>query len=362
MSGLEGEERVVGAPGRGRSGTRRPTPEAAACAPGSEPALAAQAVAQQRRSTAGLRLSNARTVRQARVIAAQRTVGNAAVTRLLEAERAERTVGAERTAAPALATGPASTAGPEPASLTELHQRARSTAGASIAAAGVPVAVAPPDGAHEVASHSTGGTLMGYTGIQGANAFTAPSLVTRYNGQIDGTERRFYGEVEPTTATDATHECYYLAAGDHHSLVPRDYWRVSPEISRLLRAGEQEHLDDARHAYDLTYGLIARRINALAGQKFGPAETPAAAEALAEAQVRRYLPDELGTDPLTWFNTLNEMLRMSRRRDARGWHFLEATGVPSDGSHDTFRPVRPTTRTRIGQVPSAEVVTYPSSD
>ncbi len=52
---------------------------------------------------------------------------------------------------------------------------------------------------------------------------------------------------------------------------------------------------------------------------------------------------------------------MSRRRDARGWHFLEATGVPSDGSHDTFRPVRPTTRTRIGQVPSAEVVTYPSS-
>lgn len=357
MGRLEGEERVLGAPGQGAPGTRPRAPSTVITrAPVSQCAPAAQSVIGPPHPAPGLRPSNARAVRQATLLGAQRTVGNATVAHMLQAERSEPPAVLEPT------VRPETTVRPEPASLTEIDQRARSVTGATIAAAGVPVAAAPPDGARAVASHSSGGTLAGYTGIKDADAFTAPRLVIRTSGEIDGAERRYYGEVEPTSTADATHECYYLAAGDHHSLVPRDYWRVSPQISRLLRAGEQEHLDDARLAFNLTYGLIARRINALAGQKFGPAGTPAEAEALAEAQVRRRLPDALGTDPLTWFTALDEMLRMSRHRDYRGWHEVDPSGVPSDGTQDTYRPLRPTAQTRIGVVPSEAVVSYPGSD
>lgn len=343
MGRLEGEERAVAASGHGQARDRPPRSSTGAVRD-SLPASAGQVVTGLRSSAAGQVGSDGGAVRQTALLAAQRTAGNAAVSRMLRAERSE----------------PAPR--PEPASLRAIHEGSRHLSGATFAAAGVPVAAPSPDGASQVASHGSGGTLAGYTGIKGANAFTAPSFRTRPSAEVDGIERRHYAEIEPTSTTDATHECYYLAAGDHHSLLPRDYWRVSPEVSRLLRAGEQEHLDDARLAFDLTYGLIARRINALSGQKFGPANTPAEAEALAEAQVRRRLPDQLGMHPLTWFNALNEMLRMSRHRDYRGWHEVAPSGTPSDDTEDTYRPLRPTSQTRIGEVPSEEVVTYPSGD
>ncbi|MBK6404615.1 MAG: hypothetical protein IPF66_06020 [Holophagales bacterium] len=43
------------------------------------------------------------------------------------------------------------------------------------------------------------------------------------------------------------------------------YWRVSPQMSALVRQGEEEHLADAARAFALTYQLVADAINALVG-------------------------------------------------------------------------------------------------
>lgn len=65
---------------------------------------------------------------------------------------------------------------------------------------------------------------------------------------------------------------------------------ITQVCAELIRKGEQEHRDDAKRAFDLTYGLIASEINAMVGQRFGPAESPAAAERLPQDAPARRLP------------------------------------------------------------------------
>jgi len=92
------------------------------------------------------------------------------------------------------------------------------------------------------------------------------------------------------------------------------YWRISQQVSALIRQGEEEHLADAERAYNLTYKLIADTINATAGQRFGPAPTPREVERLAEAELAKRLPSQLGTDPRTWVAMLNRLLGARRLR------------------------------------------------
>jgi hypothetical protein len=110
-------------------------------------------------------------------------------------------------------------------------------------------------------------------------------------------------------------------------------------------------------AYELTYKCVENAINALAGQRFGPARTPAEADRLAEAALAARLPRQLGTNPANWVQTLQRLLDQSATRDTRGWHALTVDPEITVGNM-IVHPVSTTASTQIGRVPSSQVVNY----
>ena len=235
--------------------------------------------------------------------------------------------------------------------------------------AGTATAQAAPTGLSDIIRRS-GSSALGATGgltqTKSAAAFTAPTFVTRNVAERKGTTVEHFAEVERTTAGDAAHESFYPGAGDHvrPGMTQRigeqtftHFWRVSHQMSALIRQGEEEHLADAARAFALTYALVAETINALAGRRFGPASSPAAAHALAEAEFARRLPTALGVDPARWVSVLDRLLLQTKTRDQQGWHGVTA-GPPVTEGNRIIHPLMTVPGTRIGQVPSSQIVSY----
>jgi hypothetical protein len=160
-----------------------------------------------------------------------------------------------------------------------------------IARAGVVKGQAPPDGLNAVQARSAG--AAGYTGVKNSAAFVNVDLATLIDRSSSKPGQAYVTVDEPQDSPDAVHEALYLLPGDHRhgtrtytdkGRTYTPYTRIDNDTSDLIRAGEQEHLDDARRAYDLSYGLILATLRAMAGRRFGPAATPSAAEALARAE------------------------------------------------------------------------------
>lgn len=251
----------------------------------------------------------------------------------------------------------------------ELLAGRAANAGDLVLRAGAPAKMAAPSGMADILTRGGQGSLGvsgGLTLIKSAAAFTAPSFVTahaheRANGRVE-----HYAIVQRTTSGDATHESFYPTVGEHvrpgmvqniGGRVYRHYWLISQKIADLIRQGEQEHLDDAARAYELTYKKIEDEINALAGQRFGPAGSPGDADSLAEEALARRLPPELGTDPANWVKVLDRLLTQTRTRDTKAWHALR-TDPPQTVGLKILHPVVTTGGTRVGQVPSSQVVNY----
>jgi hypothetical protein len=262
---------------------------------------------------------------------------------------------------------------PTESSLAKINHMARSAAthpDILLAFAGSPAMRAAPGGLGSILSQSSGGSLGvsgGLTLIRHAAAFTPPTFRTRNSSVRRGHQVEHFVEVQPTAAADATHASYYPGPGDHerpgmtHTEGGRTFqhfWGVSRQISGLIRRGEQEHLDDALRAYDLTYGRIADEINGMAGQRFGPAQNPGEADQLAEAELARRLPSQLGANPADWVRMLDSLLDATQVRDRNGWHALDV-GPPRTVGNRVIHPVQTTSTINIGQVPSSQVVNYP---
>lgn len=235
--------------------------------------------------------------------------------------------------------------------------------------AGTARAEPAPNGMGTIVSRS-GSARLGATGgltlIKNAAAFTAPSFVTQNSAVRQGSTVQHFAQVQRTSSADATHESFYPGPGDHirPGMTQRignqtftHYWRISPQVSELIRQGEEEHLADALRAYQLTYKLIADTINAMVGRSFGPARTPAEAQTLAEAELTRRLPTQLGTDPRNWVRVLDRLLGQSQERDRSGWHTI-STDPPLTVGDRIIHPVAMMSSARIGQAPSSQVVNY----
>jgi hypothetical protein len=247
-------------------------------------------------------------------------------------------------------------------------QAAASTKGIP-AFAGTASAQPAPNGLGTIISRSGSATLGstgGLTLIKNAAAFTTPSFAAQNSVVRQGSAVHHYAQVQRTTSGDATHECYYPGPGDHvrpgmTQQIGRQlythYWRISQQVSELIRRGEEEHLADAQRAYELTYKLIADTINSMVGQRFGPARSPAEAQKLAEAELAKKLPKQLGTDPRNWVAVLNRLLGQTQERDRRGWHTI-SNDPPQTIGNRIIHPVVMTASARIGQVPSSQVVGY----
>ena len=226
-----------------------------------------------------------------------------------------------------------------------------------------------PNGLRTIISRSGSATLGstgGLTLIKNAAAFTIPSFATQNSVVRQGSTVQQYAQVQMTTSRDATHECYYPGPGDHErpGMTQRidgqqytHYWRISQQVSELIRRGEEEHLADAQRAYELVYKLIADTINLMVGRRFGPAPNPAEANRLAEAELANTLPRQLGTDPRNWVAVLNRLLGQTQERDRKNWHAI-SNDPPQTIGNRIIHNVVTTPSTRIGQVSSSQVVNY----
>jgi len=235
--------------------------------------------------------------------------------------------------------------------------------------AGTTAPASPPTGMSEILRRGglgQLGTSGGITLIKSSAAFTIPRFITVNTNNRTGNTVEHFATVQNTVAEDVVHESFYPAPGDHlrPGMTLRDgnrtlqyYWRVSREMSDLIRKGEQEHLDDARRAFELTYKLISNAINSLAGKPFGPAATPYAAQQLAEAALAQIVPSQLGVRPATWAQVLDQLLLQTKTRDTEQWHGL-STGPPVTEGDKVLLPVMTIRTTKVGVVPSNQVVNY----
>ena len=193
--------------------------------------------------------------------------------------------------------------------IQRLAAEAVASAEAIPAFAGTAIVQPAPNGLRTIISRSGSATLGstgGLTLIKNAAAFTIPSFVTQNSAVRQGSTVQHYAQVQTTTSGDATHDCYYPAPGDHvrPGMTQRisgqqytHFWRISRQISELIRQGEEEHLADAQRAYELVYKLIADTINSMVGRRFGPASTPAEATRLAGDRTRKQASQSIGGGP-----------------------------------------------------------------
>jgi hypothetical protein len=259
---------------------------------------------------------------------------------------------------------------PRPLALSAIQRRAaQADDTVLVCRAGTPSSKPAPGGMADIlrkSAQTTLGTAGGLTLIKSAAAFTPPRFATTNQPQRSGTRVEHYATVLRTTSSDATHESFFPAAGDHErpgmtqqigGRPYHHYWRISRALSDLIRQGEQEHLDDALRAYELTYKCVENAINALAGQRFGPANTPDEASRLAEAALAGRVPSQLGTDPATWVQVLERLLGQTRTRDSKGWHSLSIDPPLTIGNR-IVHPVSTTAATQIGRISSSQVVNY----
>lgn len=253
------------------------------------------------------------------------------------------------------------------ASLCAIARRVRNPSGAILCFAGTPVCKAVPGGMMEILRASGSSSPLpsaGLTQIKSAAAFTAPTFQTNTTSRREGYRVDHFATVLSTTSRDATHDSYFPAAGLHqqppapgsHSRAPK-FWEITVQLSDLIRRGEQEHLDDARLAYELTYKRVEDEINRLVGRQFGPASTPDAATQMALNELGRRLPAQLGTNPANWPRVLDALLRLSKTRDTNLMHSIELDAIREEGGK-TIERLRPSTFFRVGQVPSSQIVRF----
>jgi hypothetical protein len=258
---------------------------------------------------------------------------------------------------------------PQACSIAEILDRLARSHAVRPCLAGSPKAMAASQGIAEILRRGSRKDISisgGLTLIPSAAAYTFPLFRATTSGKKVGMKSQFHAVVDRVTASDVTIESFYPAPGDHAfpggthregSRVFHHYWKITREISELIQQGEQEHLDDAQRAFDLTVGKIAAVINSLAGRPFGPAASPQAAEGLAEAAFRQAIPIALGTDPRNWVKVLDKLLLQTKARDDQGWHSLMYDPETREGDR-ILREVTTTGKTKVGTVPSSRIVNY----
>jgi hypothetical protein len=248
--------------------------------------------------------------------------------------------------------------------MAEMARFARNSEGVLLCFAGTPVAKSAPNGMKEILSlgnASSPRATAGLTPIKSAAAFTAPAFQTTTSYLRSGHKVEHYATVLRTISKDATHDSFYPASGLHQKPLTSgqrtpEYWEITDRLSELIRQGEQEHLNDALRAYELTYKHIENEINKLAGIRFGPAASPGAATQLALDELGRRLPKQLGTNPADWVKALDRLLQMTLARDKNLLHSLETDSIRQDQGK-TIELLKPSTFFRVGQVPSSQIVT-----
>lgn len=259
--------------------------------------------------------------------------------------------------------------GPAESPMSRIQDRARSAnnqGAVAIALAGSPQVKGAPDGMAEILSKSSGGTIGVAGGLTIAyDDFKEPKLRVDVESKKEGDKEEFFAKLQPTSTRDAKHDSYYPGQGLHvrpgmtqtvGDKTFQYYWKIRPKIAELIKKGEQEHLNDHKRAYQLTYGQVEKTINALADKKIGPAKSAEEAKKKAMARLAAKLPKGLGVSPKKWHQTLIRLLKATEKRDSKRWHALDSEGPMVTKGTKRITVVGKATTTKIGKVPSKSVV------
>lgn len=289
----------------------------------------------------------------------QQVHGNAFVSRYL----------AQDTHAGQKASPGISTQKPEASSLAHIERQARSasTVGTvAVALAGSPQVKDAEGGMAEILSKSSGGTIGVAGGLTIAyDDFKEPKLKISVESKVEGDKEQFFAKIQSTSTKDAVHDSYYPGPGLHKrpgmtqtvgDKTFQYYWKIRPKIAQLIKKGEQEHLNDHKRAFELTYGRVEKAINKLADKKIGPAKSATAAKKQAIARLASALPAKLGVSPEKWHKTLIRLLKATEHRDRKRWHALDSEGPMKTVDTKRITVVGKASTTKIGQVPPKKVV------
>jgi len=219
----------------------------------------------------------------------------------------------------------------------------------------------PPDGLREMMEEGSGGQR----GLTRTSYVANPPLFRV--GRVEQTDGGWATRPNEVRLPSLDHEVFYPAPGRHRLRaygLGSQYLDVTEEWSNRLYQGEGEHVGDIDRAWDMTWGRVARAINAMAaGERFtGP--TVEAAQAAAWEAFTHRLPVALrptgdaptteaqeakwGADsPDTIFRKL--MGESKRARDVTGWHTPDQ-GLKQMAGEDRVDELS-VGSSRIGQVP-----------
>lgn len=189
----------------------------------------------------------------------------------------------------------------------------------------------PPAGAHRIRDERGGGSrAAGYTSLP---APTPPALTI---GDPERREGGWAAPVRPTSVQPDTPVSLFPGPGVH-DLGPgptgqERHIDVTPEMSNLIRQGEEEHLLDLEWARHLSYDRAAAAVNAVSASGSPVADSPAAARQRAAEAVRSELPAQLrwrdGDDYLgPWLRAYSRLAHVTIERDQSHWHDMTSAFV-----------------------------------
>jgi hypothetical protein len=233
------------------------------------------------------------------------------------------------------------------------------------------IAVEPAAGGLQaIYDRSSSGTVGGLTVWDPP---VAPSFDVRVEATRTGTHtREFRASIQQTQeARPGNHRAYYPGPGYHRIRTSEErpfFAHLNDDMSNLIRDGEQEHLNDAARAYELSYGTINQAIQEEAART---ATTPMVSARSqeevrhqAEAALAARLPCQLGSDtatklsPGSWVRLYRELAEMSRRRDgAIGMHALQFTAAGRRRGL-AVKEVGPSLNTAINQFSSERMIRF----
>lgn len=223
----------------------------------------------------------------------------------------------------------------------------------------------PPAGVQQIRELPLGAHAAGYTSIP---APAPPELAT---AQPERRGNGWVARVRPTSVGSDAPVSLYPGDGLHDVAAgPTGQQRhvdVSPDLSELIRKGEEEHLLDLEWIRHLTYDRAAAAVNAVAGGEPPIVDSPAAAARAAADQVRQALPPQLrwpeGEDPFRrWAHAYGRLVHATVERDESGWHNVASAAILDPGEKrklgvsEQDEVLRYVDRSQIGKHPSAALV------
>lgn len=166
-----------------------------------------------------------------------------------------------------------------------------------------------------------------------AGGITYPAVKIDWTGSGNNST----GTVKKTAAGMGPVEALYLKPGTYEA--PRKvtahgpkcgasgkqvpfFSKVDSTISGLAKQAEQEHCDDYKHAFDLSYGKWAGIINAIAGKPFGPGSRQN-----VERQIAAALNAKGNKSRNDWIREAVRLKTLSLQRD-QGDHSMKPDGDP----------------------------------